>query len=261
MLLAKSCKKEHNIKNGNIRLGTLYEYRSIENDELVDKREGMLDFFLRFRGQVEVPTQWFCTISEMAIGDFRPIKLPGRQSSNFIKLTLVSQNDTTVILRDSLAIFSHESPNCFIFCVSRVRKTRDCVGIFNGYDDYWFLNETRAYSFSLNLATTLLEYIRQQHTEKNYIVPKDTDMTSLEVLVENRPVEYLGRDVELYGNVALPLEKFAEKIRNMSFLKPEKHRNEMEYRFSFTLISKGRIVEPIVKSVFLDSSSLLAMIF
>ncbi|MDD1980016.1 hypothetical protein [Pseudomonas asiatica] len=262
MLLAKSCQKKYNIKNGTIKLGTLYEYRSIENDELIDKQEGMLTFNLNFRGNVEVPPEWFATISGggMATGRIAPLRFPGRQSSHFIKVEFAEISEHRVVLRDSSAVFSHESLNSFIFCVSRVRRTTDCVGIFTGCDDYWYIPEARARAFADRLGKTLLNHIIEGHNSGNPIIPQDIDVNSLEIAIEHRQVDYISRDINLYDNGALTLESFTQKMRNMAFTKPESYKAELEYRFNFIIISNGRIIEPLVKSVYLNSKELLELV-
>lgn len=262
MLLAKSCQRKYNIKNGTIKLGTLYEYRSIENEELIDKEEGMLTFHLNFRGRVEVPPDWFTTISggSFTIGNGDTIRFPGRQSAHFERVQFEEIGSKKVVLRDSTAKFSHEALNSFIFCVSQVRKTRDCVGIFEGCDDYWYIPEARSHMFAARLGQILLNHIKQQHQSGSYILPEGTELDSLELKIEYRQVDYIGREIDLYNDCAIPLEDFKRKMLSMAFTKPESYASELEYRFNFIVISNGRIIEPIVKSVFLDSTPLIELI-
>ncbi|WP_263224576.1 hypothetical protein [Pseudomonas alabamensis] len=259
MLLAKSCKSKYNIKNGSIKLGTLYEYRSIENDELVDKQEGMLTFNLNFRGKVEVPPKWFATISGGAIGfsGAEPIRFLGRQSAYFKHVHFESIGADKVILKDSSAVFSHESLNSFIFCVSRVRRTTDCIGIFKGCDDYWYLPEIRADRFARRLGQVLLNHIIEERKKGNHIIPAQVPSDKLKIMAEHRQVDYLSREIDLYKNSAIELEEFTKKMRSTAFTKPKSYKNELEYRFNFTIVSENCVVEPLVKSVFLDSSQLL----
>ncbi|WP_313364487.1 hypothetical protein [Pseudomonas sp.] len=262
MLLAKSCKAEHHIKNGTIKVGTLYEYRNIENSELVDKQEGMLSFHLNFAGSVEVPILWFATINQgiFGFGDVEPVRFPGKQNAYFEHVAVQRRGDK-VILTDSTAVFSRESLNGFIFCVSRVRKTQDCVGIFQGCDAYWYITEARAQAFGVTLSKMLMNYVQKAHAEGEYILPQDTDMSTLKIHIEHRAVEYLGREVVFTNDGDLPLESFMTKMTNMAFTKPESYKKELEYRFCFTFVSGNRIIEPLVKSVYLDSTPLIELIF
>lgn len=263
MLLAKSCQKKYNIKNGTIKLGTLYEYRSIENEELIDQYEGMLTFHLNFHGRVRIPTQWFNTINGNAINFGGPpaIIFPGRTQAHFEKIRVEQNFGDWMVLLESRAVISREALNGFIFCMSRVRRTGDCVGIFQGCDDYWYIPEARAQSFAERLAYLLRDHIIQQHANGVNILPPDTDMNDLKIAWNHREVDYVSREVHLYDEAFMPLEDFMGKMVNMAFTKPESYRQELEYRFSFVALSKNKIVEPVVKSVFLDSTSLNGLVF
>ncbi|MGE7094739.1 hypothetical protein ACQKIS_00945 [Pseudomonas fulva] len=263
MLLGKSCKKEHHIKNGTIKLGTLYEYRSIENDELIDKHEGMLSFFLKFHGRVSIPTQWFVTLNGGAIGinQVRPLRFPGKSSAHFLRVEVETTHDERIVLIDSSAVISRESPNSFIFCVSHVRKTTDCIGIFPSCNDYWFIREAQAEAFARELGTMLLQQIYAGHETGNHIIPADADISSVKIHFEYGNVHYMERVTHIQQHSDLTLEEFGNKINNMAFTKPKSYSRELEYRFQFTILSNNKIVEPIVKSVFLDAAPLLDMIF
>ncbi|MFU2326632.1 hypothetical protein [Pseudomonas sp. NFX98] len=263
MLLAKSCQQKFNINNGTIKLGTLYEYRSIENEELLDANEGMLTFRLLFDGVVEVPIQWFVTIGggTIGLGDYRPTIFPGRHSAHIEKVNIERRTETTVVLRDSSAVYSRESLNSFIFCMSRVRKTGDCKGIFSGCDDYWYLRESQAQEFGVKLGGLLLQHIYSEHALGRFVLSENTDLEALEIRLEHRKVEYVAREVHLYDGSPLPLNEFMLKMANMAFTKPDSYRAELEYRFNFIAVCNGHIVEPLVKSVFLDSTPLLDLVF
>ncbi|MGN5898566.1 hypothetical protein [Klebsiella pneumoniae] len=53
MFLMKSCEKEFNIKTlGSIRIGTLYGFRILENDEVRDILEGQYDYKISIKNSV-----------------------------------------------------------------------------------------------------------------------------------------------------------------------------------------------------------------
>ncbi|WP_227648828.1 hypothetical protein, partial [Klebsiella pneumoniae] len=59
MFLMKSCEKEFNIKTlGSIRIGTLYGFRILENDEVRDILEGQYDYKISIKNSV-IPIEVF----------------------------------------------------------------------------------------------------------------------------------------------------------------------------------------------------------
>lgn len=57
--VVKFCKAEHDPSVGaKLRIGNLFEYRSIENAELKDQEEGTYEFSIEIDGPVELPLGW-----------------------------------------------------------------------------------------------------------------------------------------------------------------------------------------------------------
>lgn len=64
MQLIKFCNSEHNINSGaGLRVGTLFQYRTIENSELRDGEEGNFEFVINFPEEIELDRQTKSTIS------------------------------------------------------------------------------------------------------------------------------------------------------------------------------------------------------
>lgn len=263
MFLSKSCEKQFNIKNGTIKLGTLYSYREIENAELRDEHEGKLEFHLNFEGTFEVPKAWFTMVTGGAISfeGQKPTMFLGRQTARFATMSIASMSSSNVTLQNSRLLISREAPNCFVFCMSRVERAADCLGIFAGYDDYWCLKETAAREVGQELSKALLKHIRDEHSDGRYIVHPETSLDELAIRLEHKVVEYLPREVNLYHGGPMTLERFMERMDNMAFTKPDHFNSEVEYRFIFQVICQGEVVEPIVDSILLDSTSLLGLVF
>lgn len=261
VLLGKSCTKANNIKNGTIKLGTLHEYRSTENLEILDRKEGMLSFFLKFDGNVRVNSKWLDSMTESICFIETPMaNLPGlvRSKINF-KVTGIEKEHVT--LTDSSATIYREALNTFVFCISSVMEKHECVGMFKGYDDYWYLNQSSAQEFGLRLCDILLTYIVDQHDEGNYILPKETNLQNLEIKLRGGLVYYVAREIHITGDGDIALEKFRSTVMHMAFIKPEEFQHEKEFRFELTAVVDGMIVEPVVKFVILDSSSLTHLLF
>ncbi|OOL39128.1 hypothetical protein [Pseudomonas sp. FSL W5-0299] len=262
MLLAKSCDTRNNIKNGTIKLGTLYEYRETEIEEIADREEGMLTFHLKFTGQVKVPAIWFNTLAggSMVFGKETFTRFPGVLRAHFDTVNIVVFDGQDVVLRDSRATICRESPNSFVFCMSLVRKMRDSEGIFAGYDDCWYMTAAKAQRFGLVLGQVLLQFVKAEHLKGNFIVPKETDVTKLKVFVEHRSVDYISREIEIFDDAHTPLDVFMNKMQSMAFIKPDSYSPELEYRFNYTMVVDGKIVQPQVKKVILKSEQLLDLV-
>lgn len=259
MLLAKSCMKEHNIKNGTIKLGTLHEYRETEIKHIADKQEGYLRFHLKFDGVVKLEPKWFNTLAGGAaqIGKDQPIHFPGRTNAHFKNLQIISFADDIITLKNSEAIIERNSLNGFVYCMSKVRKTRDCIDIFPEYDDYWFVSEHKALQFGFMLGGILRNKIIAGRHSGNHIVPESMPIDDFSVDLEMAAVQYLPRETHISSAEIYKLESFVEQMANIAFTKPPiPFEKEREYRFNYTITSRGHIIEPIVKFVILDSTPL-----
>lgn len=263
MLLGKSCQSPYHIKHGTLKLGTLHEYRTIENEELIDREEGMLRFHLNFHGQVRISAIWFNTLSNgnFTVGNGQSLKFPGRTLAaiNHIQWRQISEDE--IELTDSSTSISREAHNSFIFCVSKIRKTSDCHGIFKKCDDYWYIKEQHIKAFAEAACESLSQHIHTNHANGQYILPKETNLANLKVAVEIADINYVSREIHLYDNGFMALDLFASKIQRMAFTKPDSYANEREVRFNFKAIVDGKVIAPIVKSVILDATEMKKHVF
>lgn len=264
MLLAKSCAKKYNIKNGTIRLGSLHEYRQTEIQQIADKEEGLFRFKLNFEGIQKLKTEWFNVIcGGMAhIGDAPPISYPGILKAQWQPFHLLSSNNKYVTLKDSTATVKREALNSFIFCMSHVRMMRDCARIFPDYDDYWYMKDVRAPAFGERIRTILKEKIKKDFKNNKFLIPPQTDIENLDVHLTHEKILYTPREIHITGENSIQAEDFIRKMYSMAFIKPPiPFETEREYRFNFIITSRGLIVPPIENSVILNSETLLPLIF
>ncbi|MNO98696.1 hypothetical protein D3C76_904470 [compost metagenome] len=263
MLLSKSCESKYHIKNGTIKLGTLYEYRTIENAALVDQEEGMLQFQFNVSGSIEVPLKWYNTVFSggMMLGGVPSEPILGKYHIEVVEQTIQMVSEDSVIVTDSRVDMLREAYNRFIFCMSKVRRMRDCYGLFDGCDDYWYLRETGAHEFRTRISRMLLAHIREQREMGVYIVPADIPLDQVRIVSSYQEVDYVSRQIDLYAGNLYVLERFFDRTDNMEFIKPLDYQREREFRFSFVLERHGKIIEPQVKSVLLDSTQLMDLIF
>lgn len=268
MLLAKSCSKKHNPKiSKTLKLGTLHEYRETEIEQIADPDEGRLSFRLIFDGRVEIEKKWLSTITENAISfgtdSHAPIRFPGLLNAHFETLQIDNaENDANKIaLTDSSAIIHRESPNSFIFCVSHVRKTKDAVGIFPDYDDYWYIMSSRSQAFATRVGELLLKKIKEEYQKGNFIIPKNTNIESISIDIRHGNVSYMPREIHIKNEGDLTIDKFMSSMYNMAFIKPPTpFSKEKEYRFQYTIISEDEIICPNVKNLIINAEPLLELL-
>lgn len=263
MLLAKSCMKRYNIKHGTIKLGTLHEYRETEIEHIADRKEGYLTFHVKLIGTVQITSKWFNTIAAggMGIGNEEGIRFPGKTSANFKKIDVVYNDGKLITLRDSEAIIQRKALNSFLFCMSQVRKTGHCADIFPEYDDNWFIKEMSAHRFGFALGVILKDAIIEGRASGNHLVPKTMPIDDFSVNLQMGLVQYVPREIHVTNASTDKLDAFINNMLNIAFTKPPiPFAKEREFRFNYTIVSGGKIVEPLVKFVVLDSAPLQDLI-
>lgn len=256
MLLAKNCYTKDNAQTcGTIKLGTLYEYRTIENPELADAGEGKFVFNLSLDGTVEIENRWFNTIfgGGVTLGGPAGLPNPNRRQVFIDRILQVASTPTTQILRDSKATIQHEAFNEFIFCMSLVEDFQSARGIFPHYDDCWFMDPEKAHEIADEYAKLLLLKIEDGRASGNHVVSPDISLEGLGVIFKHGLVEYVPREIHITNSSDMTVENFIKRTSDLNYVKPPSFSHEKEYRFSFTLFSKeNKPIEPIVKFVILN---------
>ena len=266
MLLAKSCHMKDNLKKRKtLKLGTLHEYRETEIEQIADPHEGSLTFKLKFLGKVDIDRKWFNTIFSGAIRfghaeeneSDEPIRFPGGFSAHIEKIATGNTTKDKIEVIDSSATITREALNSFVFCMSHIRKTSDCIGIFPEYDDYWYMTASKAEAFGVAVGQLLLEKIKTEHKKGNYIVPNETCTDNIEVYLEHGNVSYVPREIHITNDGSISLNDFMSKMSSMAFIKPPiPFEKEKEYRYQYTIVSEGKIIVPTVKYLILEAEQL-----
>lgn len=269
MLLSKRCSKNYNIKKSKtIKLGSLYEYRDIESEQIVDKDEGKLEILVSFEGDVPVKRKLLNTVfrGALGLGDDNGVRnvFSGIYHTNIINYETpfgFRSDQEIVIVRNSAAQISQQAYNCFIFCMSKIRKPGEADGIFPDYDDCWYMDFAHKERFAYNLGNLLLKQITQEFLRGSYLIPQETDISKLTALMIHDEIFYSRRVIEINNNTHQDTDGIAKKIGNIAFTKPEDpFAVEKEYRFSYVLFSNGKLIQPTVKSVVLDATHLMGFV-
>ncbi|MDX9664255.1 hypothetical protein QMK50_04645 [Pseudomonas sp. P5_152] len=257
MLLGKSCKKKDNVKTSNtIKLGTLFEYRESENQAISDKKEGSLDFNFFFDGEVTVSQRVFNTFAGglMQIGPTGGYRFPGRGNAHFESFNIVEHGFDTITLQDSKGVINREALNSFIFCMSHVRETTECHGMFEGYDDYWYTHDGNIDHVGKILEKLLLKQIQENQKNGSHVIPKEIDASEIEITTLGGKVIYMDRDLHFTNETIHDLSEVIGRLHNMSFIKPSvPFQKEKEYRFQFIITHNGYMIEPLKKCIILHN--------
>ena len=233
MRLVKYCRPQDNITRGaQLRLGTLNEYRDIENDELRDESEGRYDFLVDFQGPAVVDNR---TLQAMFGNALRLPGVVGRYSGEMQAYVHTMEVETTPhgvsIVRNASVEMSHLVSNCLILCTSRVDDGEDILpGPFAQYSDHWSIEGESADEFARRLQTLIVEQIDAAMLELG-----GSEIATLRASVSHGPVGYADRQPVLRADNFPTYEELASILNKLHFTKPIRFAREKEYRFVFEL--------------------------
>lgn len=267
MFLVKSCHAEdHILKRGTVKIGSLYEYREIEQKELIDKLEGTLTFHIKFEGVVEVSRKLLNEVFRGSIfigpedNEASPSVPKGYYEAHIPSFCQVGRDrdKDTILIKDTNATIKQQSHNSFIFCMSQVDNKGDAEGIFPNYNDYWHINKKDFHEFGVTMAAALVDKIKSEHAKSNYILPANTNLATLQIGYRFEEVNYVPREIHLSNSSELTLADVAKSLSLVDFTKPPvPFAKEKEFRFTYIFISdKKELLEPLVKWVSVDAAAL-----
>tara|TARA_R110002051_G_scaffold322851_4_gene414532 strand:- start:104 stop:880 length:777 start_codon:yes stop_codon:yes gene_type:complete len=248
--LVKFCRKEHNILNGApIRIGTLHEYRQIENPEIKDEDEGKYTFTIEFPEEITLDRRWSNLLFQGFFGagciEELP-RLPGKTTVHNESFGIVRQFGENLTIRDTKLRIEREFPDCFIFCMSLMTKVENP---FAGYDDKWMVPYCKIDEFTRALASRFIKKIQPFYFEESiaeFFAPKNKD--SLNLMIRDREVIYVERNMVITESNRPSYESLFNTLANIPFTKPSIFKPEKEYRFLFELNNGEKVFQPAVKS-------------
>lgn len=262
MYLVKSCYgKDHILRRRTIKLGTLYEYREIESEQIVDPEEGTFRFKLSLDNEVEVPKRWANAMFSGAVGfGGEAAPMLGAVSAHLDRVHIVSNNEHSIVFGQCKASIERQAPNSFIYCMSAVRRVDHANGIFPDYDSSWAITRSKAGDLAAALARNLRETLLSLEQGGNSALPEGIAVSELQICCRHELVNYVPRDLHIQVHGAVSVDDFMQSIRDMSFVKPPSYAHELEYRFSFTLVRDDLIIQPMVKNIILPAGDALGLV-
>lgn len=223
--LAKFCPAKFNIKKGcnTVRFGTLFDYRSEENEKLRDEGEGTFSYSIDFPEITKVSPEWLaafdleneghCVIRDMKSGD-------GGISVKSISL-------------------KGSSHNCWIYCMSA--STESAGNITDTHQDKWLLPQEKLSDFARFLGTLLWNEIGYADLPESItsIFSVQEVHRKLSIDVEIKQIEYGSRSISITSEAELPVSEISKLKDNVAFIKPEAFKEENEIRIAFWLKFDG----------------------
>ncbi|MGI4841011.1 MAG: hypothetical protein ACRYF9_25765 [Janthinobacterium lividum] len=266
MLLAKRCMREHLVTvSPTLKLGTLYGYRTIENDDLVDSEEGVLRINLVLDGEVDVSKRWLkyitsgITILGGAQEDYPPFY--GLMRMRLSPLFIVRDSGNHVLLKDSKVLIEREEVDCFIFCMSLVRNTRYALALFPGYNDCWYCSELSADAILILVADKIVNAAKAAYRDGVLTLPEGCTDDDIEINARYGPVKYMSREIHFSGDGESEVESTMLALKDMALIKPSAYAQEKEFRFIFQLIAKQNFVLPWTQDLFIPVPELVERAF
>lgn len=250
-VIVRHCRPEHNlIRTNTIRLGTLRYYRHIEDDARRDTGEGTFLYDVRFPEPIEVDGQWFQSISAPVADLNDPFSL-----SMYAKRIAVAEASVGgKLLVDGCFTTAVDFFNCYILCASVYERCAEIDGLFKDAPDYWYLLESNAEHFGKTVADALRRKI-------HYNLIKDPDFWPIRMVPRDaqfnvacrfRSVAYEDREIVVRKQSDMDVSTLRIKYSDSPFIKPRRHMNEKEFRFSFTVLANGRPVPVIDEPISID---------
>jgi hypothetical protein len=261
MNLIKFCKSDHNIRSGaKLRVGTLFQYRQIENADIQDGEEGNYLFEINFPEKIELDRNWsnllFSGIVHFGGEDLKQFpRIPGGVAAHIDKMHIVEQRANSVVVEDTKVTLKRTSINSFIFCMSMMENAEKCP--FEGYDDHWFEPFSSANQLANRMGELIFSQARLEAFDTSLAkVHSPTTIAKLSLNVRHQKVQYRDRSITVTPDNHISFEELYKTIVDIPFSKPLSYAGEREYRFVFDLVDGVKFYPPTVDYIDLELNAL-----
>lgn len=248
MYLVKSCNKKHHPNtSGTIRIGSLTEYRHLENKQVEDREEGF------YRINFDLKDKWisidlFNHLNNSHLSYFR----------GYVKSLSMKGGDGASVLVDYQANYEWVNLNRFIFCITKVERVEDAQDIFSGYDDNWSVDYKKIAWMKKAMEKNVLQKVKELISSGEIIFGSGyNDPSKVTVRSYTQDIIYQTRDLYL-GNKDIDAmsETLISLFENVKFIKPVEFKKEKEVRFVFDFFYDGDIVFPQVNSLIVSAAGI-----
>lgn len=239
-VLVKHCKAKDNIfERGSVKLGTLEEYRSTEDQLRKDAGEGTFDYRLQFPEPIEVDSSWLDSIVVMAAPMDAPYDLNCETSISYEPIG----QSKKLMVQGSVDI-SIKFKNCFVFCMSIYDSVDQIEQPFPDAPDYWYFEEQYLNMFNKMIFRLLSRSAKYSMIFEPYywptrMIPEDAE---IEFRRGRKEVEYEREMVVVSQQSDFDPYTLSDKFWNSPFIKPSRYRSEKEFRLAYLMYANGQAV-------------------
>lgn len=245
MRYVKSCKSKDNpLRCGTLKIGSLQEYRDIEEEQIADKEEGFIELILKLDD------------IHLKLEEFQGFLNSNNSYSSFEPIGYLHLGGPS----DAIDGFHHipkfhakselKKNNIFIFCLSYLQDNEG-VKISSDYDDSWSFSEIDIRDMALGLCNSLAHSI---WTNRKEIFPKHELSKNFEVNAYWDKITYTPRkiivDNHIYHTERL---KYLDMVTYPQFVKPREFSEEKEFRICFEVYDNDILLHPFVKHIIISS--------
>ncbi|WP_233594126.1 hypothetical protein, partial [Pseudomonas amygdali] len=209
-----------------LRVGTLYDFRTIENENLRDEGEGTFLYRVEFPALTKVSSDWLAAF-----------KFQGQAR---IRIGHMEPSSSGVRIKD----FTMEGAghNCWIYCMSL--STDSAGDISKTHEDKWSIPEDKFTEFGNYLGALLWESIGVNDLPDEIV--KNNSLQSIQkrlrLDIDVRIVEYKERALYIDKESDLPIQQIQALERTMAFIKPVDFAPEREVRIAFWLSFDNKLI-------------------
>lgn len=244
MFFVKSCHGQDNVhKRKTLRIGTLNEYRSTEQLQIVDKHEGTFTFDLNLKGiHIEREVFNFMNYNHNSFVHFYCHELAsGGRSSVMLD---------GLYLRRYRASIKMMNANRFIFCMSQVDHYDDAKYIFPDYDDKWFFEQKKAIIIAKEIGHQLNKEIISKEKSGVRVFDGEYEIEKVHPVIKIQNINYKDRIINVdnqffYNN----WNEISSAMTGASFIKPNRYSHEKEVRFVFDYHFRDKLLSPAMNSI------------
>lgn len=219
--LTKFCDEQYNIKKScnTIRLGTLFNFRTEENEKLRDEGEGEFSYKIEFPKKTEVSFEWL-----------NAFEVDGAGNLNIGEMSLIGNK---ALVKD--IEISGSSHNCWIYCLSKAKS--EAGNITDAHGDSWSIPMNKLPNFAHHIASLLMNNIKASDLPKqitdHYSIKEINERLSISIEIND--INYTKREIKITSESELSIEKIKSIKSMIPFTKPERFTSEQEVRIAFWL--------------------------
>ncbi|MEE9651574.1 hypothetical protein [Enterobacter soli] len=255
MYIVKSCfKKDHICTRKTLRIGSLNEYRDTYEAQIADKEEGTVLFNFDLKDLL-VPRDLMNFLSTYH-GSY------GTDTIDILELTNgTKDNPMHVTVHKYIATKSLYYKNRFIYCLSLLKNPRDANRIFSKYDSKWYISIDHIDSIIKLMSAEILKGVRERLNNGDTVFNEEIEPEALSITSQVQSIIYTKRIINI-NNIKMinDAKQIVFLMRNAHFVKTNKFKNEKEIRFSFDFYHKGKMVEPVIKSIIINAEEILPLV-